>query len=164
MWPSFELLGNAVNLYRTDKLGYPKAVDFSSGNYWFTDIAPYLQTVFAAVDDKKETPYRCPSVKARTWPFIDYAVNGYMLPAETAKDDVPFMKIDRPSTTFLLADSVAWISAPPTWFGEGRLDKQFEFRHANAANVVMFDGHVEKVTRQQLTDPKAEKRMKGLPE
>ena len=66
---------------------------------------PYLdQAAYTgAVDDKKDTPLRCPTNQsARVWPFIDYGLNPCVLPS--GQSDIPIMKIDRPSTTFLAAD------------------------------------------------------------
>ena len=164
-------IGTAVTLYRNDKMAYPKAAhatttSFTGQTWWFKDVMPYLgdAPITVSVDGRDlqpglDSPLRCPVVKVRGWPFMDYGINGYALPF--GPDDVPIMKVDRPSTTFLVADSNAWVIIG--WTG-ATLSQEFHFRHGKAANVVMFDGHVEKVTKEQLSDSKADKRMKGLPE
>ena len=160
-------IGTAIQLYKIDKMAYPQSghsngYQFTGGSWWFSDVMPYLgNQTYEEVNDQKDTPLRCPTVKNRTWPFIDYGINGYALPH--GPSSIPVMKIERPSTTFLVADSDASSWSIAGWTGP-TLKKEFRFRHGNAANVLMFDGHVEKVTQQQLADPKADRRMKGLPE
>lgn len=157
-------ISTAINLYKTDKMAYPKAAHYTTGftgqTWWFLDVMPYLGNdgKFVGVDDQKDALLKCPTVKSRGWPFIDYGINGYML--SLGSDDIPIMKVDRPSTTFLVAEAGAWNVTG--WTGP-TLKDEFVFRHGKAANVVMFDGHVEKVTKEQLADLNADKKMKGLP-
>ena len=154
-------IGVAFGLYQADRGRYPKAAEyttgFTGGTFWFTDIYPYLSEgqSFKVVDDKFDTPLRCPSETTRGWPYIDYGLNCYALPLGI--DDIPTTKIDIPSRTFLVAESKNWCIAG--WYGS--LAQEVEFRHNKSANFLMFDGHVEKITKNQLADPNLVKSLKG---
>lgn len=154
-------IGAAFNLYQAEKGAYPKTAhattEFTGQSWWFADIYPYLSDgrSFEVVDDSKDTPLRCPATKKRTWPFIDYAVNAYVLPS--GANDIPVPKINNPSRTFLAADAFPWCIQG--WLGP--LGSELAFRHKGGANVVMFDGHVEKITAKQLEDKDLVKRLKG---
>jgi prepilin-type N-terminal cleavage/methylation domain-containing protein/prepilin-type processing-associated H-X9-DG protein len=154
-------IGSAFTLYQADSGKYPKAAEYTTGftgrTFWFFDIYPYLSDghPFELVDDKKETPLRCPSAKKRGWPYIDYGLNCYALPLGV--NDIPAPKINDPSRTFLVADTYNWCIAG--WYGS--LAEEVEFRHGNTANFLMFDGHVEKITAKQLEDQDLVKRLKG---
>jgi len=47
------------------------------------------------------------------------------------------------------------------WYGS--LEQEFCYPYNNSANVLMFDGHVESLTRRRVADPAVTSRLKGLP-
>ena len=101
---------------------------------------------------------RCPSVKkGPSWPSnLDYGINGFAFPGG---DAIPAVKIAKPSQTFLVAESLLWCV---TGWGGPTLGEDLAFRHNGMANVVMCDGHVEKISKKQLEDKEFEKQLKGL--
>lgn len=152
----------AFNLFVAEQGKIPQAADYTTGftgkTFWFTDLWPYLgrNDPFPQINDRKDHPLRCSSGKQNGWPYIGYGINGYMLPLGV--DRVSYLAVAHPSKTFLLADSRNWIIAG--W--DGGLAKEWDFPHNKTANVLMFDGHIEKIKRSQLDDKDFEKKLKGL--
>jgi prepilin-type N-terminal cleavage/methylation domain-containing protein/prepilin-type processing-associated H-X9-DG protein len=162
-------LGAGLGLYVAENGGYPPSAGFNGGftgkNWWFTDAlqnmdggSPYKIAGSGIPDiiDLPKTPLKCPSVKQRGWPFIDYGINATALP--WGLRPVPATRITSPAQTFLVAESTIW-AAGVGW--GGALDKEFAFRHNERANVLYFDGHVGAVTKTQAADPAFAKKLIG---
>jgi prepilin-type N-terminal cleavage/methylation domain-containing protein/prepilin-type processing-associated H-X9-DG protein len=161
-------LGAGLGLYVAENGGYPPSAGFNGGftgkNWWFTDAlqnmdggSPYkIANGIPNIIELPKTALKCPSVKQRGWPFIDYGVNATALP--WGLRPVPATKIANPAQTFLVAESTIW-AAGVGW--GGTLDKEFAFRHNERANVLYFDGHVGAVTKTQAADPAFAKKLIG---
>ena len=164
-------IGAAMNSYMSEQaMKYPSSGSTSGGAYsgeywWFTDIGIYITggTPFT-IDgwlikpEQSASVLRCPSVKkGPSWPSnLDYGINGFAFPGG---DAIPAVKIAKPSQTFLVAESLLWCV---TGWGGPTLGEDLAFRHNGMANVVMCDGHVEKISKKQLEDKEFEKQLKGL--
>ncbi len=138
---------------------------YTGEKWWFTDIGLYLtgETPFTIEGylikpEQSVSVLRCPSIKnGLYWPSnLDYGINGFAFPGGEA---IPSTKISKPSQTFMVGESLLWCVIG--WGGPTLLE-DLAFRHNGAANVVMCDGHVEKITKKQLEDPEFEKQLKGL--
>lgn len=164
-------IGTAMNSFMADQaMKYPSSGSTSFGafngeKWWFTDIGPYLTggtsfTIdgYLIKPEQSVSVLRCPSIKkGLSWPSnLDYGINGFVFPGGEA---IPAVKIAKPSQTFLVAESLLWCV---TGWGGPTLVEDLAFRHNNMANVVMCDGHVEKISKKQLEDKEFEKRLKGL--
>jgi prepilin-type N-terminal cleavage/methylation domain-containing protein/prepilin-type processing-associated H-X9-DG protein len=161
-------LGGGFGLYVAEKGGYPPSADYNGGftgqNWWFTDAVQYMDggspykiaaSGIPEIIELPKTPLKCPSVKQRGWPFIDYGVNATALP--WGLRTVPAAKIANPAQTFLVAEALTWAVAG--WLGP--LTNEFAFRHNERANVLYFDGHVGAVTKTQAADPAFAKKLIG---
>lgn len=164
-------LGTGLGLYVAENGGYPPSAAFNGGftgkNWWFTDAVQYMDggspykiaaSGIPDIIELPQTPLKCPSVKQRGWPFIDYGVNAAALP--WGPRPLPAARIANPAQTFLVAESTTW-AAGVGW--GGTLDKEFAFRHDDerAANVLYFDGHVGAVTKTQAQDKDFAKKLIG---
>jgi len=172
-------ISSAFSMYAADNSGrYPVSAQHTTGFtgvWWWDLVRPYLSAPNPVLLSDPNPAVRAlssgktvllnPFIKVNlggtsTWPNIGYAINGYPTGLPLAGDITMGKTVASisPATTFLLAESEFWFSGG--WYGP-KLADEFAFRPNGSTGVLMFDGHVERFTKQQLQDPALDKRLKG---
>jgi prepilin-type processing-associated H-X9-DG protein/prepilin-type N-terminal cleavage/methylation domain-containing protein len=169
-------IGQAFSLFTSDNNGeYPRASTPDDngnanwqyeGGFWFNALGPYLdegyrfkQELVSTGPHPQRIPFACPTVPAGQHGWggagIDIAINSFILPSTAySTPRVRVFNVKNPTSTFLVADSAAWLISIPE--GANPPIPAFQFRHGGAANVLFFDGHVGQVTRKALQANPAE--------
>lgn len=175
-------IGQAISLFVADNNGeYPRASTPNDqgnpdwqyeGGFWFNALGPYLgdgnrfrQELVTPGPHPQPIPFACPAVPPGQHGWgdagIDVAINSFILPSTSHfTPRVRASNIKNPATTFLVADSAAWLITIPD--GAKPPVPAFQFRHGGAANVLFFDGHVSRVTLSSLkADPTQIAKLRG---
>ena len=175
-------IGQAFSMFVSDHNGeYPRAStpndqgnpDFKyEGGFWFNALGAYLgeanrfkQELVTPGPHPQPIPFACPSVAPGQHGWgdagIDMAINSFILPSTPYYTRrVRASSVNNPSTTFLVAESAAWMITIPA--GANPAMPAFQFRHDGAVNILFFDGHVGQVLRKTLqTNPAEIAKLRG---
>ena len=140
-----QLGGGALALAAENSGSLPSAM----GQSWQNRIASILniqlqQGVTPGEPKSAGTIFRCPNVGDDPVPQRSYGLN-FQLGDRVGSTDDRLAAIAKPSKTVLLADSLnsSWLNSSPN---------SLSYRHSGkTANVFFVDGHVESLTREQVT-------------
>jgi prepilin-type N-terminal cleavage/methylation domain-containing protein/prepilin-type processing-associated H-X9-DG protein len=176
--------------YVQEKNGqYPPSATGQNGvnGYWFAAIGPYLdegrrfdQSKVSTGPWPQKIPFACPAVEKGKHGWggagIDVGINGYQVGATTnpnasSTTELRLAKASALSTTLLVADAANATTGVGAWQIGWRIGSNGRFapdagntiatRHNGRANVLYFDGHVGKVSVEQLQDPEFLEKLGG---
>jgi prepilin-type processing-associated H-X9-DG protein len=140
--------GTAVHMYTNDYDGYIGRVQISGTDWWINWILPYISSEDSFASGKY---FVCPSYKTDNVLYRSY---GFNYEAQFKKGYTDSNYLPKQANTFL-SEKKKWLIIDakqylirPALLTAG--SDYVELRHSQRANLLMPDGHVEALSRDQL--------------